>query len=213
MLIIVNDDPAYRSWIARHRDGFVVDCQRKPTKGHVVLHRATCPLIKPHGRARLTSGAHIKVCSLHLVELSDWTREETAGGLQNCPECSPEQSSIETANQPATHALTRLGRDVVSYVLDLAVIYLDGEAPHFRPTIGQIAQYLEKTPPQIRPTIERLVADGHLTCDSAEAPAKWSDETLVRPTAKSLSSIPAFGAMGPADLLAELDRLQGGTAA
>jgi hypothetical protein len=42
MLIIINDDAVYVSWISRHRTGFVVDCRRKPTKDHLILHRATC---------------------------------------------------------------------------------------------------------------------------------------------------------------------------
>lgn len=205
MLIFINDDAAYRAWIVRHRDGFVIDAKRKPTRNHVVLHRANCPLVKPHKRARLTTHGHIKACSLDRHELATWTEEETGGGVRECPDCLGEHPAGSGEQHVSERALTRLGRDVLSYVLDLAVMFLDGEDEHFHPTVRVVAEYLDKTPAQILRAIERLAIDGYLTCEPL-----LSEHSALYPTAQALALVPAFGALPEAELAVELARLHGG---
>jgi hypothetical protein len=208
MLIILNDDAAYVSWISRHRQAYVVDCERRPKKHHVILHRATCSIIKPHKRARLTSGAHIKACSSDAAELASWTLEQTGGALVACPECQPDREEPATAEHQAAHTLTRLGRDILSYVLDLAVMYLDGEESCYDANAHGIAAYLGKSPAQIMPAIHRLIEEDYLeppaTHDAAPTP-------LLYPTARALRTIPAFEAMPHSALSAELGSLKGAT--
>ncbi len=210
MLIIINDDPAYVSWLSRHRQGFVIDFQSKPKKNHLILHRATCSIIKPHKRARLTTGAHIKACSLDAAELASWVQEQTGGGLTACQECHPDEEKCANVEQHAKNALTRLGSEAISYVLDLAVMYLDGEETHFRATVKDVAEYLGKTVPQVTPVIHRLIDEGYFECDRPPSAISLATTAITYPTAKALRTIPAFGAMSEEHLGAELDQLKSG---
>ncbi len=209
MLIIINDDAAYVSWLSRHRQGYVVDSKRKPTKNHLILHRATCSIIKSHKRARLTTGAHIKACSLDATELADWAVEQTGGRLTACAECQPDQEESQTSANHAQHALTRLGREIVSYVLDLAVMYLDGEERHYRPKADAIAAYLDKTPKQIMPALCRLIEEDYLECDPPAKDGTPHSRSIIYPTARSLRTLPAFEAMTRQAVDNELASLRG----
>lgn len=209
MLIIINDDAAYVAWIAHHRQGYVVDSRRKPTKNHLMLHRATCPIIKPHKRARLTTGAHLKACSVDQEELATWAMEQTGGGLTACSECQPDHQQPRTPEDHARHALTRLGKEIVSYVLDLAVLYLDGEERHYGPSVEAIAVYLDKTPKQIMPALERLMEEDYLECEPAAAHGPPTARSIIYPTARAMRTIPAFGAMSKRALAAEVASLRG----
>lgn len=209
MLIIINDDAAYVSWLTHHRQGYVVDARRQPGRGHAVLHRANCSVIKPHKRARLTAGAHLKACSLDVAELEEWARDYTGSQLAGCPECVPYEQESTAAGHDEAQALTRLGKDILSYVLDLAVMYLDGQQTQYRPTIVEVAEYLDKTPMQIRPAAERLIEEGYLECNGqADRPPAPYETAVVYPTARSLRSIPAFADMPAKALNAELDELK-----
>ena len=207
MLIIINDDPAYVSWIARHRQGFVVDSKRKPTRNGVILHRAICSVIKPHKRARLTTGGHIKACSLDAAELECWAREQTGGGLTTCRECHSDEEEHVDADH---HVLTRLGKDVLSYVLDLAVMYLDGEETHFHATVQDIAKYLDKTVAQITPAVHRLINEGYLEWNRTTDKTSLAANTITYPTAKAIRTIPAFAAMSEENVGTELGQLKRG---
>ena len=210
MLIIINDDSAYLSWISRHRHGFVVDCKRKLEKNHLTMHRANCLRIKPHKRARLTTGARIKICALEVMELEAWAQAETDGGLIACPDCRPDHPESESDAHRAKHALTRLGNDIVSYVVDVAVMFLDEEESCFRPTVESAAKYLDKSPAQIAAAIDRLREEHYLVCDGTAADGALQNNSILYPMAEALRSVPAFDAMSDEELCAELDRLRKG---
>ena len=207
MLIIINDDPIYVSWLSRHRQGFVVDAKHKLTRNHLVLHRAICSEIKPHKRARLTTGGHIKACSLDASELETWAREQTGGGLTDCPHCRPKEEESVSLDVPASGALTRLGREALSYVLDVTVMYLDGETTRYRATVQDVAEYLGKTAAQVSPTLQRLIDDGYLECPAGVDKVSSAATAIAYPTTKALQTIPAFAAMSQQGVAAELDRL------
>jgi hypothetical protein len=207
MLIIINDDPVYVSWLSRHRQGYVIDSKRKPTKNHLILHRATCSVIKPHKRARLTSGAHIKACSLDVEELAAWALEQTGGGVIACSECEPNQEPA-TCEHQAKHSLTRVGRDTLSYVLDLAVMYLDGEERYYHPKVHDIAAYLAKSPGQIMPALQRLIAEGYLDCEPPATNGAPSVGSIIYPTASALRTIPAFAVLANSVVDTELRSLK-----
>jgi hypothetical protein len=210
MLIIINDDPAYVSWISRHRQGFVVDSKARPEKNHLILHRATCSIIKPHKRARLTTQAHIKACALDTAELASWALEQTGGGLNACSECQPYHEEPATTEHQAKHALTRLGRDILSYVLDLAVMYLDGEERHYHLNVQDIAVYLGKSIGQIMPAIHRLIEEGYLDCDPSPTNGAPPVTSIIYPRALALRTIPAFQEMCEEAVDSELDKLKNG---
>jgi hypothetical protein len=208
MLIIINDDAVYVSWISRHRQGFVVDCQRKPTKNHLILHRATCSVIKPHKRARLTTGAHIKACSLDAAELTAWALEETGGRVVACSQCQPDQEEFANVEHQTAHSLTRLGRDILSFVLDLAVMYLDGVERHYHPNVQGIAVYLGKSAGQIMPAVRRLIEEGYLDCGPPASKSEPPATSIIYPTARALRTIPAFDTMPNGALDVELASLK-----
>ena len=203
MLIIINEDPVYVNWLSRHRQGYVVDSKRKPTKNHLILHRATCSVIKPHKRARLTSGAHIKACSVDVEELTTWALEQTGGGLVACAACQPDAEESATCEHQEKHSLTRLGRDILSYVLDLAVMYLDGEERYYHPKVQDIAVYLAKSPGQIMPAVQRLIAEGYLDYEPPATKGAPSTAWIIYPTASALRTIPAFAVMANSAVDAE----------
>ena len=197
------------SWLTHHRQGYVVDSKRKPTKNHLILHRATCSLIKPHKRARLTTGAHVKACSLDVDELAAWAEEQTGGGLTACSECQPDHEAPASGEEHEAHTLTRLGKEAMSYVLDLAVMYLDGEERHYRPTVEAVGVYLDKTPKQIMPVVSRLIEDDYLEYDPGASDAPLSATTIIYPTKRAMRKIPAFDEMSDDALSAEMDSLRG----
>ncbi len=69
MILFLDEDRAYLSWVTHHRNGFVLDCHRKPNKHHLMLHRAICPDIKRSATktTHWTTGHHMKACSLNLL--------------------------------------------------------------------------------------------------------------------------------------------------
>jgi len=210
VLIMINDDSAYVSWISRHRQGFVIDAKAKPKINHLTLHRATCSVIKPHKRGRLTTGVHIKACSSDAAELVSWALEQSRGGLMACSECQPDHEEPALGAHPSQHTLTRLGRDVLSYVLDWAVMYLDGAETDFHATIENAGLYVDKTVAQVMPVIRRLIDEGYLECDRPTNTISLAATVMTYPTAKALRTIPAFGALSDENLTAELNQLRSG---
>jgi hypothetical protein len=79
VIVFINEDRAYISWLARHRGGFVLDALRKPTRKQPALHRATCDEIRrsPTKRSHWTTGRHLKVCAAQREELLEWSAVES----------------------------------------------------------------------------------------------------------------------------------------
>jgi hypothetical protein len=145
---------------------------------------------------------------LDVEELAAWALEETGGGVIACSQCQPDREEPATCEHQANHSLTRLGRDILSYVLDLAVMYLDGEERHYHPKIDDIAVYLAKSPGQIMPALQRLTADGYLDCEPPATNGAPSATSIVYPTVSALRTIPAFAVMANSAVNAELRNLK-----
>ncbi len=199
MQIIVNDDQAYASWITHHHHGFVLDCPKPPARGHCRLHLANCPLVKPRKRAAMTTGRRVKACALDPTDLIDWA---AAMGCDTraCETCTPEHPP---GGALAPVRLTRLGGDVLSYVVDLAVMFLDGEQPRFEPTIEAVAGYLGKSAPQLLPAVRRLSDDGYLALHRTGSRGRL----YLLPTAQAMRTVPAFAELASEQLDQELARL------
>ena len=120
MIIFIHEDRAYLSWVAHHRDGFVVDWLRKPTRKHPVLHRAACSEIKKTSSksTHWTTGRHLKACSQDLDELRAWMHDEGSTRPEVCPHCHPLQLSTSSADD---RHLTTLSSEALEYVLEVAV--------------------------------------------------------------------------------------------
>ena len=100
MILFLDEDRAYLSWVTHHRSGFVLDCHRKPTKHHLILHRAIRPAIK-HSATKTThwtTGHHMKACSLNADELKTWAHEQTGANASGCVSCLVCSVSLATEN-------------------------------------------------------------------------------------------------------------------
>lgn len=84
-----NDDEDYLRWLADHPGGFVVNCERSPKPGYLMLHRATCRDISTSARTNYTTTDYMKVCARDRSELERWAAGEIGGELQPCRHCSP----------------------------------------------------------------------------------------------------------------------------
>ena len=119
MILFLDEDRAYLSWVTHHRNGFVLDCNRKPTKHHLMLHRATCPEIK-HSATKTThwtTGHHMKACTLNAEELKAWAHEQSGANPSGCVSCLVTDPS-RPVDQPIH--LTKLDQEILSFVLEVA---------------------------------------------------------------------------------------------
>jgi len=84
-----DDDTGYLAWVQGHPDGFVVNCERRPSPAYLVLHRAECAHITRATQPGRWTADYIKVCAPKLAELEGWARTEVGGQLQPCHWCVP----------------------------------------------------------------------------------------------------------------------------
>lgn len=215
VIIILNDDPVYVSWLRRHRSGFVLDTRRKATKRNTTLHRASCAEIR-HAKTRRThwtTRGRVKACSQHRGELTDWVREQIGTEPTFCGVCDPGrdlwQPTFNEASRESDHHLTKLDNDILSAVLESAVIHLDNDL-EFRLTLGDVGQYLSKTPGQLATAVSRLVSEQMLEVEEAATNGERASTTRVFPTARSLCTVPAFAELDSNDLQRELSSLHTG---
>jgi hypothetical protein len=204
MILFLDEDRAYLNWVTHHRTGFVLDCLRHPTKTHLVLHRATCPEIKrsESKRTHWTTGKHMKGCSIDLGQLQTWAKEQTEHDPTFCPQCSP-QLIVETE-----HHLTKLDRDILDFVLEIAAAHMDDDERPYALNVGMVARCLDKTEGQLAAAFGRLVEDGMLSLMGKKKPGETpSPQCGIFPTAKSLRTLPFFASLDDSQIDAELGKL------
>ncbi len=209
MILFLDEDRAYLNWVTHHRRGFVLDCHRKPTKRHLMLHRTTCPDIK-HSATKAThwtTGQHMKACSLDAEELKTWAREQTQIDATECPGCM-----VAHESHPTDHPLhlTKLGQEILSFVLEIAALNLDDDTGTYWLSVGMVAKCLDKTPAQLSPALHRLVDDGMLTTtERIRAGEPLSVTCRLFPTVPALKTIPAFQERSDEEIEIELRTLTG----
>ncbi len=79
MVIFINDEQEYVSWLERHPRGFVVNCHKSPSPKYLMLHCADCGMINSE-RGNHTTHQYIKLCSIQKKQLETWARNEIKGG-------------------------------------------------------------------------------------------------------------------------------------
>jgi hypothetical protein len=88
----VDDDAGYLSWLGIHPDGFVLNCERRPTIRYLVAHRASCRSINPTFAAaptgRTWTVVYQKVCANDIDTLTNWSIA-VAGMPHACGQCKP----------------------------------------------------------------------------------------------------------------------------
>jgi hypothetical protein len=208
MIIFINDDRAYLYWVTHHRQGFVLDGRRRPKVNHLVLHRATCADIRRAESKRIhwTTGAKLKACAVNLDELRTWAVEESGSGAAACENCRPEHE-FPSEGSKEVH-LTKLGADILDYVLDAALIHLDHEQPPYRLTVSDIAACFGKTPGQLSSALHRLIDDGLITVDGRLSPAvPIPFKRMVWPTIRAFRTLQAFQVESDETIQSELAKL------
>ena len=215
MIIYLDEERAYVSWHTRHHDnGYVLDAQRKPTQRNMVVHRASCPQMKtnPRRRSNWTTGQHLKACSESLAELITWAYNATGSNPCLCPDCRPDDEAAASGREDKKTAhvrFTKLSREIVSQVLDVAILYLDGMATEYDLTIRDLAQTFDRTVSRVISSTRRLIAQGLIEASPpATDQAPLSGDTLVYPTAKALRDVPDFADMSKRELETELRKLR-----
>lgn len=89
------DDAAYLKWLDEHPSGFVINTRRHRSPQYMVLHKATCGIIKstrgiPDGG--YTTRGYVKVCSTNLDALKAWVRRHgrpDGSFSKACDACKP----------------------------------------------------------------------------------------------------------------------------
>jgi hypothetical protein len=208
MIIYLGEDGAYLAWLGRHRDGFVLDALRKPTRKPAALHRAACSSIRksPSRTTHWTTGRHLKACSLDWDELAAWASAEYGGQPVTCDQCAAWGTAPGGQRSPedARRGLTRLGRQVLDCVIDSAVIHLDNGDGAYDLAVSDLADRLGKSPAQIAAPLAQLEGAGLLHFEG-DLPA--SARRRVYPTASALRLLPTFEALSETEIAEELDRL------
>ena len=83
-----DDDGGYRAWIYANPSGRVVNAERNPKPGNLILHTAMCDTITPATDRPCTTGDYFKICALKRYELDEWARS-LGGRLTECTFCGP----------------------------------------------------------------------------------------------------------------------------
>jgi hypothetical protein len=211
MIIFLDEDRAYLAWVTHHRPGFVLDARRKLSKKHVTMHRANCPEVR-HASTRhthWTTGQHLKACAMDAVELVAWVREQIDVEPNSCETCLPTQDFGEAPQGHSSEPhLTRLDRDILSFVLEIAAIHLDDPDSSYALDVGDIARCLQKTPGQLTAAVERLAKMDMIVLNGPFRPEGrgWL-RTVIAPTARALRTLPVYSAIEDERLEAELARL------
>lgn len=101
----IGNDEAYLRWLDEHPGGYVVNTHRLINPNYMVLHRATCGMIKsrqgiPPGG--YTEHGYIKICSPVIEGLQSWVRQHGRpdGSFSSaCKACHPEGRSYSSTSQ------------------------------------------------------------------------------------------------------------------
>jgi hypothetical protein len=211
MIVFVNEESAYRYWVSHHHDAFVLDGRMRPRWSHLMLHRATCPLIKDSSnkrRTHWTTGSRFKACSADREALVAFASEVLGRKkYKSCTQCSPEERQMP-APSVAFH-LTHLSALIVDYVLDAAMIRLDDEHRAYHVTVGMIAECMGKSIGQLSAAMSQLVVNGYLeVLGPTNAKGRHAGQQLVFPTALALRTLPFYSQLSDELVQSDLARLR-----
>lgn len=209
MIIFLNEDGAYRSWILHHRAGYVLDGRWRSRLTQLKLHRARCQAVQIARRkaTHATTGGRFKACCATLEELRAWAEANSGSPPQICPACEP------TKVQPAeaidgSHHLSLLSARMLDYVLEVAVVHLENPASPFRLPLTEVAACLGKTVGQLTETTQNLVNEGLIVEIPIRRGRRSAVDRLILPTAAALRTLPFFRNLSTQQLSAEMERLK-----
>jgi hypothetical protein len=178
-----------------------------------MLHRASCPEVrKRNGKpTHYTTGRHLKACPIDEGELNAWSREQTATEPGCCSVCRPhEEPRQQAADANTPPRLTRLAREILNFVLEVAVIHLENSQPTYRLTVADVANCFSKTPAQVTRPILQLWNHRMVTVSGRIVPGRPLEaDGAIYPTTRALRTLPAFAEEAEANLDGELRKLTG----
>lgn len=88
--IFKDDDVGYKTWVASHPEGYVLNTYRSPRAEYVMLHRVQCGWVtRPIERGDTLTIGYIKICSPDRVVLDIWARDTVLGEVTPCGLCKP----------------------------------------------------------------------------------------------------------------------------
>lgn len=142
-------------------------------------------------------------------KLLAWAEEESGHAPDFCEACEPEKEP-QQGEGTKRNRLTKLQKEVLEYVLEIAIIYLDNQELSYELTVGDIADCLGKTSGQIAAAVFQLIASGYLRLHPVIT--EQTDiciEQRAFPTSKALRMEPAFEKMSEQEIEEELAGLGG----
>lgn len=99
------DDAGFKTWLAAHPDGYVINIARSYNPADARVHHARCRTINGQNpRAGAWTGPYVKVCAEHLIELEQWASEHAEEPIPACGICHSAHTVRPTAPQPSTRA-------------------------------------------------------------------------------------------------------------
>ena len=207
MILFLDDDAQCRNWLVHHHQGYALEGMRNRKSTRLILHRANCTELKEAiGLKRATTHQRWVGCSTTRGELTAWAAEEYQTPPLICEACLAAEPTPDEV--PNDHHLTRLARDILDYVLDVAVMHLEPDAKAYQLTVGDVAHCLAKTGGQLAPALERLKDARLIEIEDVKRRRTDADHRVVRPTAEALRTLPYFAAWTPSDLESEVAKLQ-----
>ncbi|MBL9094538.1 MAG: hypothetical protein JNL96_25170 [Planctomycetaceae bacterium] len=195
MIIFIDEAAAERRWLKVHRGAVVVEYLGRRGKPLLVVHGASCDRLKKQARRGRDRRL---ICSAEPGDALQWCRDQFSAEPVICDACGGRSAA------PASPHLSRAARDILDYVLDVAVIHLEPEAKPYRLTIAEIAQCLQKTPGRLAAPLRTLQDAGLITI--AVAPRHASE--IVYPTPDALRTLPYFAPFEAPLLEIELAKLR-----
>ncbi len=102
MILFQDKDSEYLQFLSKpeNRTGFVVNTTRKPSKGYVMLHKATCGTIQGAPTSgRTFTGDYCKVWAATAAELIAWSETELGRAPKPCGRCRPLANKLHEQKQ------------------------------------------------------------------------------------------------------------------
>jgi hypothetical protein len=83
-----NDEDAYLRWVQANPDGYVVNVDEpRSFPQYPMVHRASHKVMSTPARTNYTTGDFIKICSMDLNALEQWSQEKYGRSLTRCAGC------------------------------------------------------------------------------------------------------------------------------
>jgi hypothetical protein len=109
-----DDDDGYRTWIAIHPSGYVINILRSHNIAGARMHHADCYTIGGQNRGSALTKQYVKECAEQLSELEQWASDRVGQPIPPCEICRPGPDAVQPIPRkritPAVGGLVPEGR-------------------------------------------------------------------------------------------------------